>query len=61
MGETKMLKTEKAGIEEAKTILDIYNDSNKVFGVVTVGPKRISIFSSKSGTTISPISVTVTE
>ena len=29
-----MLKTEKAGIEEAKTILDIYNDSNKVFGVV---------------------------
>ena len=29
-----MLKTEKAGIEKAKTILDIYNDSNKVFGVV---------------------------
>ena len=29
-----MLKTEKAGIEEAKTILDIYNDSNKVFKVV---------------------------
>ena len=34
MGETKMLKIEKAGIEKAKTILDIYNDSNKVFGVV---------------------------
>ena len=29
-----MLKTEKAGIEDAKTILEIYNDSNKVFGVV---------------------------
>ena len=34
MGETKMLKIEKAEIEDAKTILDIYNDSNKVFKVV---------------------------
>lgn len=29
-----MLKTEKAGIEDAKTILEIYNDSHKVFGDV---------------------------
>ena len=29
-----MLKIEKAEIEDAKTILDIYNDSNKVFKVV---------------------------
>ena len=29
-----MLKIEKAEIEDTKTILDIYNDSNKVFKVV---------------------------
>ena len=34
MGETKILKIEKAEIEDAKTILNIYNDSNKVFKVV---------------------------